>query len=176
MIKIRPMNKIRLSLLSLLIVISGLGSAAAFAESKIGYVNAVELVETAPQGKKALKELEGEFKGRERELIALRDDAVALEQSLSKNSLLLKDSEKSEKTKQLLELQRRLQREQRELNEDFNLRRNEELAKLQVIVTEAVINVAKQQNYDIVFQQAVWFKPSIDMTQAVLEYLENNAK
>lgn len=168
------MSKIRLSLLSLLILLSGLGPA--YAETKIGYVNAVELVETAPQGKKALKELEDEFKGRERELIALRDEAVALEQSLSKNSLLLKDSEKSEKTKQLLELQRRLQREQRELNEDFNLRRNEELAKLQVIVTEAVINVAEQQNYDIVFQQAVWFKPSIDMTQAVLDYLEKNAK
>ncbi len=172
--KIRPMSKLRFSLLSLLVVLSGLSPA--YAETKIGYVNAVELVETAPQGKKALKELEGEFIGRERELIALRDEAVALEQSLSKNSLLLKDSEKSEKTKQLLELQRRLQREQRELNEDFNLRRNEELAKLQVVVTEAVINVAKQQNYDIVFQQAVWFKPSIDMTQAVLDYLEKNAK
>lgn len=168
------MNKIRLCLLCLLTVLSGFSPA--YAETKIGYVNAVELVETAPQGKKALKDLEGEFKGREREVIALRDEAVALEQSLSKNSLLLKDSEKTEKTRKLVELQRRLQREQRELNEDFNLRRNEELAKLQVIVTEAVIKVAEQQNYDIVFQQAVWFKPSIDMTQSVLDYLEKNTK
>jgi outer membrane protein len=168
------MNKTRLPLLGLLILLSAFSSA--YAETKIGYVNAVELVETAPQGKKALKELENEFIGREREVIALRDEAVALEQSLSKNSLLLKDSEKTEKTRKLVELQRRLQREQRELNEDFNLRRNEELAKLQVIVTEAVIKVAKKQNYDIVFQQAVWFKPSIDMTQAVLEYLQKNKK
>jgi outer membrane protein len=170
----KTMNKIRLPLLGLLILLSAFSTA--YAETKIGYVNAVELVETAPQGKKALKELENEFSGREREVIALRDEAVALEQSLSKNSLLLKDSEKTEKTRKLVELQRRLQREQRELNEDFNLRRNEELAKLQVIVTEAVIKVAKQQNYDIVFQQAVWFKPSIDMTQAVLEYLQKNKK
>jgi outer membrane protein len=170
----KTMNKIRLPLLGLLILLSAFSTA--YAETKIGYVNAVELVETAPQGKKALKELENEFSGREREVIALRDEAVALEQSLSKNSLLLKDSEKTEKTRKLVELQRRLQREQRELNEDFNLRRNEELAKLQVIVTEAVIKVAKQQNYDIVFQQAVWFKPSIDMTEAVLEYLQKNKK
>jgi len=168
------MKLIRLSLLSLLFILSSFG--AAYAETKIGYVNAVELVETAPQGKKALQELETEFKGREKEVIALRDEVVALEQSLSKNSLLLKDSEKTDKTRKLVELQRRLQREQRELNEDFNLRRNEELAKLQVIVTEAVIKVAEQENYDIVFQQAVWFKPSIDMTQAVLKYLEKNTK
>ena len=168
------MNKIRILFLCLLTALISISPV--YAETKIGYVNAVELVETAPQGKKALKDLEGEFSERERELLALRDEALALEQSLSKNSLLLKDTDKAEKTKKLLELQRRLQREQRELSEDFNLRRNEELAKLQKIVTQAVIKVAEKQNYDIVFQQAVWFKPSIDMTQAVLDYLEKNGQ
>ncbi len=156
-------------------VISAFASPTIYAE-KIGYVNAVELVETAPQGKKALKELEDEFSDRERAVLSLRDEAVALEQSITKNGLLLGDTEKTEQTKKLVELQRRLQREQRELSEDFNLRRNEALAKLQKIVTDAVIEVAKAQNYDIVFQQAVWFKPSIDMTQAVLDHLEKNEK
>ena len=129
MFGLNHMNKFRFALLCMPLLLGGLSSAQA--ETKIGYVNAVELVETAPQGKKALKELENEFSGRERELLALRDQAVELEQSISKNSLLLKDSEKTEQTKNLVELQRRLQREQRELSEDFNLRRNEELAKLQ---------------------------------------------
>jgi outer membrane protein len=168
------MKKFRLLILCVLAILTGVSPA--YAETKIGYVNAVELVETAPQGKKALKDLEGEFSGRERELLALRDEVLKLEQSLSKNSLLLKDTEKADKTRQLVDLQRRLKREQRELSEDFNLRRNEELSKLQIIVTEAVIKVAKEQNYDIVFQQAVWFKPSIDMTQAVLDFLEKNGQ
>ena len=168
------MKKFRLLILCVLAILTGVSPV--YAETKIGYVNAVELVETAPQGRKALKDLEGEFSGRERELLALRDEVLKLEQSLSKNSLLLKDTEKADKTRQLVDLQRRLKREQRELSEDFNLRRNEELSKLQIIVTEAVIKVAKEQNYDIVFQQAVWFKPSIDMTQAVLDYLEKNGQ
>ena len=148
--------------------------SAAYAETKIGYVNAVKLVETAPQGKKALKALEEEFRERELAIFTLRDEGVALEQSMTKNSLLLKDSEKDEQKKKLLELQRRLKREQRELSEDFNLRRNEALAKLQKIVTKAVIEVAEKQDYDIVFQQAVWFKPSIDMTQSVLDHMKKN--
>lgn len=160
-----------LYILVVLIIISF--SANTFAE-KIGYVNAVKLVETAPQGKKALKALEDEFSQRERDILVLRDDAVALETSLTKNNLLLKSDEKTNQTKQLAELKRRLQREQRELSEDFNLRRNEELAKLQKVVTDAVIKVAKANDYDIVFQQAVWFKKSIDMTPAVLDYLEKN--
>ncbi len=162
-------------LLAVLVLFPMLSVTPAMAE-KIGYVNAVLLVETAPQAKKALKSLEEEFKGRERAVLATRDEALALEQSLSKNSLLMKSAEKTEQTRKLADLQRRLQREQRELNEDFNLRRNEELAKLQKIVTEAVIKVAEKQNYDIVFQQAVWFKPKIDMTQDVLDYLKKNAK
>ncbi len=162
-------------LLSIFTFVSLLTVAPVMAE-KIGYVNAVLLVETAPQAKKALKALEAEFKGRERAVIATRDEALALEQSLSKNSLLMKSAEKTEQTRKLADLQRRLKREQRELNEDFNLRRNEELAKLQKIVTEAVIKVAEKQNYDIVFQQAVWFKPKIDMTQDVLDYLKKNNK
>jgi len=160
-------------ILSLTVVVSMFGMSPAMAQ-KIGYVNAVLLVETAPQAKKALKALEKEFSGRERAVLAVRDEALALEQSMSKNSLLMKDKEKNKQAKKLVELQRRLQREQRELSEDFNLRRNEELSKLQKIVTEAVIKVAEAKDYDIVFQQAVWFKPNIDMTQDVLEYLKKN--
>ncbi|MFT5608124.1 MAG: outer membrane protein [Parvicella sp.] len=138
---------------------------------KIGYVNAVKLVETAPQGKASLKKLESEFSDRENALIILRDEGVALKNETQKNSLLLSDSEKNDNARILADLERRLQREQRELNEDFNLRRNEELAQLQKIVTEAVIEVSKAEDYDIIFQQAVWFKPEIDITQKVLDYL-----
>ncbi len=143
---------------------------------KIGYVNAVKLVETAPQGKASLKKLESEFSAREKNLLVLRDKALALEQETIKNNLVLSDAEKAENNRQLAELQRQLQREQRELNEDFNLRRNEELAQLQKIVTAAVIEVAQADGYDIVFQQAVWFKPEMDITQKVLDHLSKKFK
>lgn len=145
-------------------------TGSAYAE-KIGYVNAVKLVETAPQGRASLKKLEAEFSHRENALLMLRDEALAVEKEAQKNSLLLTESEKAEGARKLANLRRRLQREQRELNEDFNLRRNEELAQLQKIVTDAVIEVAEAEDYDIIFQQAVWFKPEIDMTEKVLEHL-----
>lgn len=154
--------------ISLLLICCWVQSANA---AKIGYVNAVKLVETAPQGKESLEKLEDEFSDREKVLLVLRDETVALENSAQKNSLLLSDAEKSTNSRKLANSKRRLQREQRELNEDFNLRRNEELAQLQKIVTEAVIEVAEAEDYDIIFQQAVWFKPEIDITQKVLDHL-----
>ena len=175
MFQVNVIKTIRQLFLSMLLVVVAV-SGPVYADTKVGFVNADKLLENSPQGKEVAKDLEGEFSGRQRELLALRDEAVALEQSIAKNSLLLTDDEKSEKAQKLVELQRRFQREQRELNEDINLRRNAELRKLQKIISEAVVKVAEDQGYDIVFQQAVWFKPSFDMTQSVLDYLEKSSK
>lgn len=139
--------------------------------SKLGYVDAVKLVETAPQGKQALKKLEDEFGEREQALVVIRNNAVEIEQDLQKNALVMSEGDQASKTKELRELERSLQRQQRELREDYNLRRNEELAKLQKIVTLAVIDIAKEQGYDLIVQQAVWFSPETDMTEQVLQRL-----
>ncbi len=143
---------------------------------KLGYVDAVKLVEQAPQGQKALKRLEEEFGSREQQLRVLRDKALALEQDLQKNGLVLSDSDRDAKTKELREMERELQRSQRELREDYNLRRNEELGKLQKVVTKAVIEIAKEEKYDLIVQQAVYFSPETDMTQKVLERLQKGQK
>ena len=152
---------------------AGLAHAQA---AKVGYVDAVKLVETAPQGKQALKKLEDEFGEREQALVVVRDKALALEQDLQKNALVMSESDKATKTKELRELQRSLQRRQSELREDYNLRRNEELAKLQKIVTLAVIDIAKEEKYDLIVQQAVWFSPETDMTEKVLKRLSDMFK
>ncbi len=144
--------------------------------SKLGYVDAVKLVETAPQGQQALKKLEDEFGEREQALLVIRDQALGIEQDLTKNGLVMSESDKATKTKELRDLERSLQRQQRELREDYNVRRNEELAKLQKIVTQAVIDIAKEENYDLIVQQAVWFSPKTDMTEKVLKRLSEMFK
>lgn len=143
---------------------------------KIGYVNAIELVETAPQGKQALRKLEDEFGEREQAVLKVRDRVLALEEDIQKNGLIMSDTDKTEKTKELRDLQRDLQRQQRELQEDYNLRRNEELARLQKIVTKAVLDIAKEESYDLIVQQAVWYSPETDMTEKVLERLSEMFK
>ncbi|MCS5556299.1 MAG: OmpH family outer membrane protein, partial [Arenicellales bacterium] len=60
---------------------------------KIGFVNPVKLLELSPQGEKALRLLEEEFRPRDQELIDLREKALALEVDLDKNRLILQASE-----------------------------------------------------------------------------------
>jgi len=142
---------------------------------KIGYVDAVQLIEKAPQGEKALQNLEAEFGPRDEELKALRDKIRAMEEDLDKNSLVMDESDRREKETFLRDSQRQLKRSRDEFREDYNVRRNEELADLQKVVTQAIVEIAKSEGYHLIVQESVYAAPEINLTDRVLEKLRAEA-
>ena len=146
-------------------------TAVAADEIKIGYIDGVKLIEKAPQGDAAKAALEAEFKPREQEIIELRTSIRDTEESLDP-----KDEDISKKQRELRELRRDLKRMQQEMREDLNLRRNEELANLQKLISSAIIEMAKQENFDLIVQDAVYASSRIDITDAVLEKLNSAFK
>lgn len=141
------------------------------AAAKLGYVDAVRLIEQAPQGEQALKKLEEEFGPRDSEIKQLRDEIRTLEDELEKNALVMQEDDQRVKEEALRERQRRLKRVRTEFREDYNVRRNEELADLQRVVTKAIVEIAKAEGYDLILQESVYASPSIDITEQVLEKL-----
>ena len=77
---------------------------------KIGYVNAVKVIETAPQGEAALKKLESEFGPRDKRLVSMQKDIKELEDDLEKNGLIMKDADRREKEREILVMKRNLWR------------------------------------------------------------------
>ncbi|MEA3292017.1 MAG: OmpH family outer membrane protein [Pseudomonadota bacterium] len=148
-----------------LIVLFMAAAPAQAADLKIGYVDAIKLVEQAPQGEAALKKLEREFGKREKSITAKRDRARRLQADLDKTPT-------DKKAQQLRDLKRDLAREQQEFREDYSLRRNEELGKLQKAVTDVIVGIAKKEGYDLIVQNAVYFSPKVDMTDKVLKKLK----
>ncbi len=162
----------RIALLGLLGISLAGQAPVAQAELKIGYVNAVKVIEEAPQGKAALKRLEAEFDPRDKKLAELQNKIKKMEEELEKNALLIKDSERRSKEHQILMLKRDLRRSTQEFREDYNLRRNEELATLQRIVYKVIIDIAKQENYDLVLSEGTIYAGNrIDITDKVLRRL-----
>ena len=137
---------------------------------KIGFVNTVNVLDRAPQAAVALLGLE--FQPRDKELLELRDQVRVRETALEKNSLVMAASEIQIRQREINGLQRRLKRLKEEAREDYNFRRNEELAKLQRLVREVIIDIAQEGGYDIVLEQAVYVDRSIDLTDKVLERLK----
>ena len=150
----------------------GVANVGAAESQKIGFVNAVSVLDRAPQAAAALAGLEKEFKPRDNELLELRDQIRVREAALEKNSLVMAASEIQIRQREINGLQRRLKRLKEEAREDYNFRRNEELAKLQRLVREVIIDIASEGGYVIVLEQAVYVDKSIDLTDKVLERMK----
>lgn len=145
------------------------------AEIKIGFVNAVKVIEQAPQREAALKKLEAEFTPRDKKLVEMQQEIRKAEEDLEKNRLVMNDTERRDKESQLGALKRDLRRETQEFREDLNARRNEELAALQKMVQQVIVEIAKQENYDLILEGAVYASSSVDITDRVLEKLSKRA-
>ena len=141
------------------------------ADLKIGYVNAVKVIEEAPQGEAALKKLEAEFNPRDKQVVEVQKKIKALEDELEKNALLLKESDHRSKEFEIVSLKRDLRRATQEFREDYNLRRNEELASLQKIVQKTIVEIAKQENYDLILESAIYAGTKVDITDQILKKL-----
>ncbi|MBI3545245.1 MAG: OmpH family outer membrane protein [Gammaproteobacteria bacterium] len=159
---------VKLILLCSLWAVTSLATAAEF---KIGYVNAVKVIEEAPQGEAALKKLEAEFAPRDKQIVEMQNKLKQLEQELEKNALVLKDAEHRSKEFEAVTLKRDLRRATQEFREDYNLRRNEELAALQKIVQKTIAEIARQESYDLILESAVYAGPKVDITDKILKRL-----
>lgn len=142
------------------------------ADLKIGYVQVDKLLQEAPQTAESGKKLEKEFSPRSQELDRLQKQIRELEAALDKDRLTTTDAERRNRERDASNLKLEFQRKQRELREDINLRKNEELAVLQDRINKAVTTVAESESFDLVVYGGVAYaSKKIDITDKVLKLL-----
>lgn len=157
-------------LVGALLSLHGFGAMAA--DYKIGVVNALKVLESAPQAEAAKSMLEKEFAGRDNELLAQQKDLRQLEDRLTKDGAIMSDSERNSLERDILNKRRDLKRAQDEFREDVNFRRNEEFAKIQKQIVEAINAEAKEKSYDLILGEGVVFAgPKVDITNDVIKRL-----
>ena len=143
-----------------------------YADLKIGFVNIPAVLEKAPQAEKAKKRLEQKFSPRDKQLVAQQKEIQGMEEKLTRNSSVMSDSEKANLEKDIMNKKRDAKRSQQEFSEDFNASRNEELGKLQRRIVEAVREIAKKEEYDLLLTESVIYaKPEFDITAQVQQKL-----
>jgi len=164
---------VKFSTLSVIAV--ALMSVAQFAaaESRIGFVNSDRLMREAAPALRAQERLEKEFAKRDQELQRMAKDLKGLQEELERNGATMAESERRGKERALTDLNRDFQRKQREFREDLNQRRNEELASVLDKANRTVKQIAEAEKYDIIFQEAVYASPSIDITDKVIKALSD---
>jgi outer membrane protein len=150
-----------------------LGSQGTAAEIKIGFVNAERLLEDAPQAEASRKALEREFAPRDRKIVREQKKILSLEDKLNRDGPVMSESELKRTEREIRNMKREIKRSQDEFREDFNIRRNEELTKLQKDIFDAIRELAKDKKYDLILSDGVISASSrIDITDEVLKRLK----
>jgi outer membrane protein len=156
-----------------LAMVSLLLSTTVYAESKIGFVNTEKILKESLPAQEAQKSLSKEFSRRESNLLDLAKDLKNKSDKLERDTNTVSNSERSRLQLELTDTDAKFQRERRNLEEEVQIRRSQLLADILERANREVIRVAETDNIDIVFQDAVWFNPKIDITAKVLEALKS---
>lgn len=143
---------------------------------KLGVVNSDRILRDSAPARAAMQKLEAEFSRRDKELQEVGARLKASVERFEKDGPVMTETDRIRRQRELAEMDREFQRKQREFREDFNQRRNEELQGLLERTNRIIRQIAEQEKYDLIVQEAVYFNPRIDITEKVLRALNNGAK
>ncbi|MBC8119191.1 MAG: OmpH family outer membrane protein [Burkholderiaceae bacterium] len=140
-------------------------------EFKIGVVNPDRLLRESTPARAALQKLEGEFSKRQKEMEDMGTRLKSSAERFEKDAPVMTETDRARRQRELAELDREFQRKRRELSEDLNQRRNEEMQGLVERSNRIIRQIAEQEKYDLIVQEAVYFNPRVDITERVLKAL-----
>jgi outer membrane protein len=171
---IRGFSQLRLAALAAVALLAT-APLAAQEQFKIGVVNSDRILRDSAPARAAMQKLEAEFSKRDKELQDMGARLKTAAERFEKDGPVISETDRVRRQRELAEMDREFQRKTREFREDFNQRRNEELQALLERTNRIIRQIAEQEKFDLILQEAVYFNPRIDMTERVLRAL-NAAK
>ncbi len=166
----------RHSLRALVLAAAGvfIATAALAQDFRIGFVDTDRIFREANIAKAAQTKLEQEFSRREREIEALAQQIKTASDRFERDAPTLSESQRNQRQRQLVEQDRDFQRKRREFQEDLNVRKGEELQTVLERANRVIKQVAEAEKYDLVIQEAVYINPRHDITEKVINGLNNS--
>lgn len=140
-------------------------------EIKIGYVNSERVLREANLAKTAQLKLEAEFGKREKDLKDQEGKLRGAAEKLEKDAPTLAEAERNRRQRDLVEVDRDLQRKRREWQEDLTQRKNEELGAVVERANRVIKQIFEAEKYDLILQDALNVSARVDITKKVIDTL-----
>ena len=143
---------------------------------KIGFVNFGRLLEESPQAKVAQQALEGEFLPRQRDVAAQQKSLQEKREKLTKEAAVMSEADRLRTEREVRDLELNVQRRYNELQEDLNMRRNEEVGKMQRALLQEVQAYARANGFQLIVSEGVLFAADgVDITPQVVAAIKSKA-
>jgi len=157
------------ALLAVATLLPGLAAA-----QNVAFVTMNRILEDSPQAAQAMRELEREFSPRDAQLVAERDELQKLRDRLEREGELMTATQRADLEREFTARSREFRRAQEIFTEDLNVRRNEELAKLQRRINDAIIELARERDIDLILTErnVLYSSERIDITDDIIAAMQ----
>ena len=154
-----------------------LAATAAEAQAiKIGVVNFGRLLEESPQAKAAQQALDNEFLPRQRDVAAQQKTLQEKREKLQKEAAVMSEADRVRTEREVRDLELNVNRRFNELQEDLNLRRNEEVGKMQRALLQEVQAYARTNGFQLIVSDGVLYAADgLDITPQVVAAIKAKA-
>lgn len=139
---------------------------------KIGVMHVERILQQSKEAKAAQDRLEQEFKGRDADIRRKEQDAQAASAQLAKDRATLAPDVLASRERSLDLQTRDVQRLRQQFTEDLRARQFEELDKLKLHLDQVLTRYAKDHQFDLILQDALFVGRSVDITDDVIKALE----
>jgi len=152
-------------------------SFSAWAESvKIGYIDTQTVVNNLLQYQQSVEELSKEFEPKKQELLDLFKHIELVRVKINAiNNTEKKDNLQIELSKLAL-LEKSFKQETEFWQETMNTKKIELLQKIELLINNAINELAISENYDLIlYENAAFVSDEINITSKVIERIQNNS-
>lgn len=145
---------------------------AQLAGSRVAYVATERLMTESKLAKAADAKIEAEFSKRDKSINEQIANVRAQTEKFEQDAPKLSELDRTRRTRELIDMEKDVQRKQREFREDLMQRKNEERANIAQKAYKIIESIAAQEQLDLVIYEAGWFNPRIDITDKILKQLD----
>ena len=143
---------------------------------KIGYINTEKVVNNLPQYQQSVNEISKEFEPKKQELLdlfkhieLLRAKINAINNNENKENLQIELSK-------LTSLEESFKQETEFWQETMNTKKIELLQKIELLINNAINELAISENYDLIlYENAAFVSDEINITSKVIKRIQNNS-
>ncbi len=159
-----------LALLPLLVTL-----APAWAQTKIGYVDWEELIESAPQIGVARDRLDAEFRPRNEAIEDNEKELREMEEKLVRDAAVMSEEVRQTLERAIRALRRDVQRDKEDLREELDYRLQEERQRVEQEIYEIVRRFAEDNGYDLIIPgPALYASDAVNLTEQLLARLRSS--
>ena len=146
--------------------------APAPAPSRIGFVFTERLMTESKLAKTADARIEAEFSKRQKAIKDMLARLKTMSEKFDADNASLVEPERTKRYREVAELEKDVQRTQREFNEDLLQRKSEERSNIAQKAYKLIELIAEQEHLDVVLQESAWSSPRIDITDKIIKLLD----